>query len=278
MIDVTEGLDRHFVGGPIICTYVRRITTLLTLLTVGMSSFFAGGMVANADDEPTPPSASWPQFRGPTGQGMVVAGESVPVSWSETENIAWRAKVPGSGWSSPVIDGDELWVTTSTESGRSLRAISFDLTTGKLTRNIKVFDIDRAGTIHSKNGHASPTPILDGDRVYVHFGANGTACLTRSGRILWKRTLAYYHHHGSAGSPVLVDGVLVVICDGFTGPFYDKVTRPGVEQQDTARGQTQLLHPAGRVGRRKTAGDLSWWRPRVGVRSDRRSRAVELPV
>ncbi len=255
MRDVTEGSKRKNMGGPMESHRVRRITTGITLLAVVLSSFPAGGTVANGDEESPPPSAGWPQFRGPTGQGTVGAGESVPVSWSETENIAWRAKVPGSGWSSPVIDGDELWVTTSTESGRSLRAISFDLATGKLTRNIKVFDIDRAGTIHSKNGHASPTPILDGDRVYVHFGANGTACLTRSGRILWKRTLAYYHHHGSAGSPVLVDGVLVVVCDGFTGPFYDKATRPGVENLQFA------------VGLDAATGDVRWKTPRAGRHS-----------
>lgn len=170
----------------------------------------------------------WPQFRGPTGQGTAV-DEGAPVSWSETENISWKTRLPGQGWSSPVVDGDETWVTAATESGKSLRAICCDTKTGRIVRNIKVFEVDRPGGVHPKNGHASPTPVLTPNRVYVHFGANGTACLERSGRVVWTRTVAYYHHHGSAGSPVLVNGLLVLACDGMAGPFYDKVSRAGVE-------------------------------------------------
>jgi len=170
----------------------------------------------------------WPQFRGPTGQGVASEG-GAPVHWSETENIAWKTRLPGHGWSSPVVDGDETWVTTATESGKSLRVICCDTRTGRIVRNIKVFDVDRPGGVHPKNGHASPTPVLADNRVYVHFGANGTACLERSGRIVWKRTVPYYHHHGSAGSPVLVEGLLVLVCDGMQGPFYDKVARAAVE-------------------------------------------------
>jgi outer membrane protein assembly factor BamB len=170
----------------------------------------------------------WPQFRGPTGEG-IAPDHGAPVHWSETENIAWKTRLPGQGWSSPVVDGDETWVTAATESGKSLRVICCDTRTGRIVRNIKVFDLDRPGGVHPKNGHASPTPVLARNRVYVHFGANGTACLERSGRILWKRTVPYYHHHGSAGSPVLVEGLLVVVCDGMKGPFYDKVARAGVD-------------------------------------------------
>ena len=170
----------------------------------------------------------WPQFRGPTGQGIAL-DEGAPVQWSETENIAWKTRLPGQGWSSPVVDGDETWVTAATESGKSLRVICCDTRTGRIVRNIKVFDVDRPGGVHPKNGHASPTPVLAPNRVYVHFGANGTACLERSGRIVWKRMVPYYHHHGSAGSPVLVEDLLVLVCDGMKAPFYDKVPRTGVE-------------------------------------------------
>ena len=170
----------------------------------------------------------WPQFRGPTGQG-IATDEGVAVAWSETENIAWKTRLPGQGWSSPVVDGDETWVTAATESGKSLRVICCDTRTGRIVRNIKVFDVDRPGGVHPKNGHASPTPVLAANRIYVQFGGNGTACLERSGRIVWKRTVPYYHHHGSAGSPVLVEGLLILVCDGMSGPFYDKVARAGVE-------------------------------------------------
>ena len=88
-----------------------------------------------------------------------------------------------------VSRADETWVTAATESGKSLRVICCDTRTGRVVRNIRVFDVDRPGGVHPKNGHASPTPILAANRIYVHFGANGTACLERSGKIVWKRTL-----------------------------------------------------------------------------------------
>jgi outer membrane protein assembly factor BamB len=191
-------------------------------LGVWIGLWLAGTAVPGAE------GLEWPQFRGPTGQG-IAADEGAPVEWSETENIAWKTRLPGLGWSSPVVDGDETWVTAATESGKSLRVICCDTRTGRVVRNIRVFDVDRPGGVHPKNGHASPTPILAANRIYVHFGANGTACLERSGKIVWKRTVPYYHHHGSAGSPVLVEGLLILVCDGMNAPFYDKVARAGVE-------------------------------------------------
>ena len=158
-------------------------------------------------------AAPWPQFRGPDGQGH--APESgLPVRWSESENVAWTAPVPGRGWSSPVVGGREVWLTTALDDGRSLRALAFDREDGKLLRDVEVFKKEAPGPIHAKNSHASPTPLLDGNRVYVHFGAHGTACLERDGRILWTRVLEYNHRHGPAGSPVIYRDLLLVSCDG----------------------------------------------------------------
>jgi outer membrane protein assembly factor BamB len=159
-------------------------------------------------------AGDWPQFRGPTGQGY--SDESgLPLTWSETKNVRWKVAIPGKGWSSPVIQGDRIWLTTATEEGKSLRAISVDRNTGAIVLNVEVFHLKSLGQISPKNSYASPTPVLEGERVYVHFGAHGTACLTQSGEIVWKTRLEYDNgEHGAGGSPVLYENLLIVSCDG----------------------------------------------------------------
>jgi outer membrane protein assembly factor BamB len=155
----------------------------------------------------------WPEFRGPDGQGHS-AEKGVPVSWSEAKNIAWKTAIPGLGWSSPVIQGDRIWLTTALDEGHSLRVLCLNRDTGKQLQNIEIFRKENPFRIHTKNSHASPTPILEGDRVYVHFGTNGTACLNTDGRVLWKTELPYQHGHGAGGSPALFGDLLIINCDG----------------------------------------------------------------
>lgn len=174
----------------------------------------------------TPPlsAANWPQFRGPGGQGHAVA-TGLPVSWSPTSHVAWKVPVAGKGWSSPVIQDGRVYLTTAVaeadggQDDQSLRAICLDTTSGKTLWNVEVFDRNQVPTVdllHSKNSHASPTPATDGKFLYVHFGAEGTACLElKTGKIVWKtRVLKYVPRHGNGGSPTIVDGMLVVTCDG----------------------------------------------------------------
>ena len=112
----------------------------------------------------------WPQFRGPEGQGLSKV-TLAPVKWAETsENIKWKLPIDGLGWSSPVILDKHLWLTTATEGGKSLRAICVDAAAGKIIHNVEVFRVESPGPSHKKNSYASPTPILEKDRVYVHFG------------------------------------------------------------------------------------------------------------
>lgn len=169
----------------------------------------------------------WPQFRGPTGQGYSDE-RGLPLTWSETKNVRWKVAIPGKGWSSPVIQGDRIWLTTATNKGKSLRAISVDRNTGAILLNVEVFRLKSLGHISSKNSYASPTPVLEGDRVYVHFGAHGTACITQSGEIIWKTKLEYDNgQHGSGGSPVLYENLLIMSCDGQDVQFVvalDKLT------------------------------------------------------
>ena len=158
----------------------------------------------------------WPEFRGPTGQGL--SDESgLPLTWSENRNVRWKTAIPGRGWSSPAIQGDQIWLTTATEEGKSLRAICVDRQSGAILQNIEVFRLNVPGRVNAKNSLASPTPVLDGDRVYVHFGAFGTACISQSGKILWRTRLEYDNgQHGPGGSPVLYENLLIVNCDGMS--------------------------------------------------------------
>ena len=107
----------------------------------------------------------WPEFRGPTGQG-ISDERGLPLTWSENKNVRWKVAIPGRGWSSPAIQGDKIWLTTATEDGKSLRAICVDRNTGVLLQNVEIFRLKDSGHINGKNSHASPTPVLEGDRIY----------------------------------------------------------------------------------------------------------------
>jgi outer membrane protein assembly factor BamB len=151
----------------------------------------------------------------------------LPVQWSETQNIVWKTPLSG-GWSSPVIAAGRVWVTavdaTRNKRGEdtvvSLRLIGLDVATGREVVNTEVFKVDSPGAINLKNSRASPTPIVDGDRIYVHFGADGTAALTTSGKVLWSTRLRYDAQHGNGGSPVLYRDLLIINCDGWGDEAY----------------------------------------------------------
>src|ERR1044072_1270915 len=83
-------------------------------------------------------SSDWPQFRGPTGQGLSDE-HGLPLNWSETTNVRWKVAIPGRGWSSPVVQGDRIWLTTATEAGKSLRALAIDRNSGKILLDVEVF-------------------------------------------------------------------------------------------------------------------------------------------
>ena len=170
-----------------------------------------------------PPSLlaqDWPQFRGPDGQGHS-SEKSLPTDWSESKNVAWKVPVPGRGWSSPVVADGRVWLTTATQTGRdsSLRLLSFDAATGRASVDVEVFRLKNSTLLNAKNSHASPTPIVEGDRVFVHFGADGTAALSTSGELVWKTRQLYESQHGNGGSPILYGDLLIFSCDGFNEAF-----------------------------------------------------------
>jgi outer membrane protein assembly factor BamB len=183
-------------------------------------------------------AADWPQFRGPSGQGFSQE-KGLPFEWSETKNIKWKAAIPGAGWSSPSIAGDRIWLTTSTERGASLRVVAVDAATGKIALDKEVIRInDKGPGIHGKNSFASPTAIVGGDRVYLHFGFYGTACVKTNGDLLWKTTLKYEPQHGPGGSPALFEDLLIISCDGFDAQY--------VVALDAATGKVRWKTPRGK--------------------------------
>jgi outer membrane protein assembly factor BamB len=169
-------------------------------------------------------AAEWPEFRGPTADGISTA-KNVPVAWSATEHVAWKKAIPGVGWSSPVIADGKIYLTTAVGKDSepiSLRAMCIDANDGQVVWDTEVFkpETSAAHEIQSKNSLASPTPIVSGDRMYVHFGHMGTAALDLAGNVVWRQSSVTYHpQHGNGGSPLLTDGELVFSCDGTENPF-----------------------------------------------------------
>lgn len=185
-------------------------------------------------------AGDWPEFRGPSQQGHSTE-KNLPVTWSETENVAWKTDLPGLGWSSPAIADGRIWLTTAVDGGKSLRVLCLNLTTGALLKDIEVFQKEDPGKIHNKNSHASPTVLVSGDHLFVHYGRHGTACLKTDGTIVWKTVLEYEHRHGPGGSPVLFEDRLIINCDGTDKQFVvalDKAT--GKELWNKPRGSEAL--------------------------------------
>lgn len=169
-------------------------------------------------------AADWTEFRGPNGQGHSAA-TGLPETWSDRENVVWNTPLPGVGWSSPVVVGDRVFLTTAESSrgirdpNQSLQVICLSAQDGSVVWQKEAFQqksvnakVDR---VHNKNSQASPSPITDGKNLFVHFGTRGTACMTLDGEIVWKnQKLKYEPVHGNGGSPILVDDMLVLACDG----------------------------------------------------------------
>jgi outer membrane protein assembly factor BamB len=165
--------------------------------------------VAGADEQ-------WTEFRGPSGTGHSTA-MGLPREWSETKNVAWKTRIHGRGWSSPVVLGRQVWLTTATADGRELSALAIDRDDGRVLFDVKVFEVAEPKDTRMYNSYASPTPVIEEGRVYVHFGSYGTAALaTRSGKVLWtRRDLPCNHWRGPGSSPILYKDLLIVHFDGY---------------------------------------------------------------
>lgn len=172
------------------------------------SLFLIASLPASAGD-------AWPEFRGPTQQGHSDS-TGLPLTWGEGEHVRWKTPIPGEGWSSPVILGSQIWLTTATDEGRSLRAVCVDRESGKIVHDVEVFRVDQLEPKNDFNSYASPTPVLEEGRVYVSFGTYGSACLdTATAKPIWKNNeLKLDHQEGPGSSPVLYKDLFLLHCDG----------------------------------------------------------------
>jgi len=180
----------------------------------------------------------WPQFRGPGGRGVGMDGANLPQRWSATENVAWQRDLPGRGWSSPVVAGNKVFVTSVINTGESEEpkkglyfggerlkppesihqwmVYALNLETGEVLWERKVHEGIPESTIHIKSSFAAETPVTDGQRLYCCFGNLGIFALDLDGNELWTYRLEPKKTRfgwGAAASPVLHSGRLYFVSD-----------------------------------------------------------------
>ncbi len=201
----------------------------------------------------------WNQFRGSNGDGVTIS-QQLPLQFSEgSKQIVWKTPIAGKAWSSPVVWKEQVWVTNAPEiqnpPGLSdfdaipktqpqplevpikLTAICLDLATGKPIHEVTVFNVTQPQYTHQTNSYASPTPVIEAGRIYVHYGTYGTACLdTQTGEKLWERTdLNCHHWRGAGSSPIVHQQALYLSFDGYDKQFIvalDKQTGKTIWQRD----------------------------------------------
>jgi len=160
-------------------------------------------------------NAQWTHFRGSHLNGIAPSG-NFPVKWSSDSNIVWKTKIHGKGWSSPVVYDNQIWMTSATEDGKEMYAVCVDYESGEIIHDDVIFTPDTVFRKHNINSYATPTPCIEQDRVYIHFGTYGTACLnTSDGSVLWKRNdLNCLHVQGPGSSPVIYKDKLILHLEG----------------------------------------------------------------
>jgi outer membrane protein assembly factor BamB len=163
---------------------------------------------------------NWPQFRGPAGDGRTDA-KGLPVEFGEGRKVKWKALTHGKAWSSPVIWGNQVWLTTATEDGTELGVMAFDAATGKVLHDKTLFQVEKPQFCHKFNSYASPTPVIEEGRIYVSFGSPGIACLdTKTCAVLWeRRDFVCNHFRGSGSSPIVWNDLLINHFDGSDHQF-----------------------------------------------------------
>jgi outer membrane protein assembly factor BamB len=178
---------------------------LLTLTVLSLGLMLGAPATGRSED--------WPRFRGPTGQGHS-SETGLPVSWSTTENILWKSPVAGASWSSPIVLGDQVFLTTTTNEGRDCHVLSLDLHSGQLLWDTVVLQqVPRRK--EQKNSYASSTPCTDGERVYACFADGSLVAVSLKGELLWtNRDFPFYSKHGLGASPIVYQGLVIMPFDG----------------------------------------------------------------
>ncbi len=161
--------------------------------------------------------SAWHEFRGDFHDGTAL-NQNPPTSWSEEKNLKWKCAIHGRGWSSPVVSGNNIWLTTATEDGLKMSAICVAMDSGKIIHDFVVFENKEVQPdFHVTNSYASCTPVVDDQYAWIHFGAYGTACIDQAtGKKIWeRRDLPCNHFRGPGSSPILYKDLLIFHMDGF---------------------------------------------------------------
>lgn len=193
---------------------------------------------------------SWTHFRGSNLNG-ISADNLVPVSWNDTTNMIWKTEIKGKGWSSPVVLGNQIWVTTATGDGKEMSAICTDFQTGNILFDILLFKQDSIYGKHSINSYATPTPCIEEGFVYINFGSTGTACIgTANGKVIWKREdFKVEHVQGPGSSPIIYKDFLILHFEGIDQQFVvalNKKTGETVWRTDRPKECYEPLQPIGK--------------------------------
>ena len=177
-----------------------------------------------------PAEENWPEFRGPARTGIAPAGSSLPLKWSESENVTWKTPIHGAGWSTPAILDGRAWLTTATSDGTKMSVLCLDTATGKILLDRVLITNDNPEPLGNPiNSYASSSPVIEKGRVYLHFGSYGTFCLdTATHDVLWqRRDLILSHWRGAASSPVIWKDTLILTLEGADQQYFlalDKMT------------------------------------------------------
>ena len=191
------------------------MSTKNIFLTIGSGMVFSFIIIFASCRNSSQKNSNWAFYRGSDLNGVSL-NTDLPATWSEKDNIVWKTPIHGKGNSSPVIYGNQVWLTTADSAGKQLYAICTSFKTGEIIHDVKVFVPDSVIRIHALNSHATPTPAIEKGYVYVHYGSMGTACLeTGSGKIIWAREdLKCDHVQGAASSPVIYKDLLILHLEG----------------------------------------------------------------
>lgn len=212
-------------------------------LVVAAVILLSAGLLAGTPDASKDALAHWPQWRGPSGQGYV-HDDRVPLTWSETENVLWKTKLPGGkGNSTPVVWGDRAFLTTAGERGATRTVICVRTTDGKiLWERVAAKDVAQEKT-HVQNGFASPSCVTDGKHVWAFFGTPGLFCYDVDGTLKWHKTFGTFYSAqgwGTAASPFLYEDTVILNCDNDGGY---KAAPQALVAMDKATGEERWQTP-----------------------------------
>ena len=215
--------------------------TLLTFIFILILVFHYSG--TNAQEQ------NWTHFRGSNLDGISTG--KAPVTWNDTTNVVWKTDIRGRGWSSPVVYGDQIWVTTASVDGKEMSGVCVDFNTGKVLYDILLFKQDSIYRKHAINSYATPTSCIEQGFVYLNFGSSGTACVSTSdGKIVWKRDdLKVEHVQGTGASPIIYKDFLIVHYEGTDSQFIvamNKRTGETIWRADRPAACYESLLPIGK--------------------------------